>query len=414
MKKILFAISFFSISVCAQAQRVFFMYLQSENGTPFFVKMADKIHSSTSSGYVILSSLKDSTYAFSIGYPGAQSAETKFSVVINGGDKGFLIKAFEDGPALFDLQNLTVSKPLVMANSGGSQQTITRTDSFTKLLSQTSNDATLLIASAPIKEEAEKVKEVKVEPAIVVQVEKPEDTITEVLVNTNVESIVTKQTTEVEKKEEEKIAPPAEVNSTTDTVIVRKSVEEKPADIVESNIEETPFVRSVVTRRSESSTTEGFGLVYLDNENGIIDTIRLLIPNLIKPFKEDQKTKEEKETIAEIKEPEVSSTQAPISSATSVCRKVATDKDFLRLRRNMAAETNDERMIAAARKYFKGTCFTTEQIRNLSALFLTSAARYQFFDAAFGHVSDSSQFASLGLEIRDEYYSKRFKALIGE
>jgi hypothetical protein len=43
-----------------------------------------------------------------------------------------------------------------------------------------------------------------------------------------------------------------------------------------------------------------------------------------------------------------------------------------------------------------------------------AAAKYQFFDAAFGHVSNSSEFTALGSEIKDEYYSKRFKALIGE
>jgi len=98
----------------------------------------------------------------------------------------------------------------------------------------------------------------------------------------------------------------------------------------------------------------------------------------------------------------------------TTCINIANSKDFLKLRKNMAAQTNDEAMIAEARKFFKTKCFTTEQIRNLSGLFLTSAAKYQFFDAAFGHVSDSSEFASLGVLIKDDYYAKRFKALIGD
>jgi hypothetical protein len=44
--------------------------------------------------------------------------------------------------------------------------------------------------------------------------------------------------------------------------------------------EEAPAYKpSVVTRRSESSTSEGFGLVFLDDSNGTVDTIRILIPN---------------------------------------------------------------------------------------------------------------------------------------
>ncbi|MBI5372244.1 MAG: hypothetical protein HZA79_09510 [Sphingobacteriales bacterium] len=43
---------------------------------------------------------------------------------------------------------------------------------------------------------------------------------------------------------------------------------------------ETGYKKAVVTKRSESSTTEGFGLVFMDSwEGGVIDTIRLLIPN---------------------------------------------------------------------------------------------------------------------------------------
>ena len=80
----------------------------------------------------------------------------------------------------------------------------------------------------------------------------------------------------------------------------------------------------------------------------------------------------------------------------------------------MASENTDEGMIAEAKKYFKSKCFTTEQVKNLSALFLTSAGKYQFFDAAYLHVSDQKNFSSLESEIKDDYYLKRFKALIGE
>ena len=80
----------------------------------------------------------------------------------------------------------------------------------------------------------------------------------------------------------------------------------------------------------------------------------------------------------------------------------------------MAGKLTDELMVDEAKKLFKKQCFTTEQIRNLSALFLTSAGKYQFFDAAFTSVSDKNNFPSLESEIKDAYYLKRFKALVGE
>jgi hypothetical protein len=80
----------------------------------------------------------------------------------------------------------------------------------------------------------------------------------------------------------------------------------------------------------------------------------------------------------------------------------------------MAAEENDEAMIDEAKKVYRSKCFTVEQLRYLSTLFLTSAAKYQFFDASYNNVSDKQNFRTLQGEIKDEYYLKRFKALVGE
>ena len=80
----------------------------------------------------------------------------------------------------------------------------------------------------------------------------------------------------------------------------------------------------------------------------------------------------------------------------------------------MAARESDEAMVQEAKKSFKAKCYTTEQVRLLSTLFLTSAGKYQFFDAAYFYVSDRGRFATLQSEIKDDYYLRRFKALIGE
>ena len=70
-------------------------------------------------------------------------------------------------------------------------------------------------------------------------------------------------------------------------------------------------------------------------------------------------------------------------------------------------------MIAQAKKYFKEKCYRTEQIKYLSTLFLSDESKYQFFDAAYMHVSDQERFRSLQPELKDSYYVNRFKALIG-
>ncbi|HEY0750883.1 MAG TPA: DUF4476 domain-containing protein, partial [Chitinophagaceae bacterium] len=276
------------------------------------------------------------------------------------------------------------------------------------------------------------------------------------------------------------------------------------------------YKKSQVTRRAESSTTEGFGLVFLDNMDGVTDTIRLLIPNpkiqLInntsQPTKEETvKTEEEKTVVKEepakdvkalenndenkteetavtpdvpskkeeandktekplfgfrkkdkttsdqsaLKEKEDESKkekplisfkkkdndqdEAPsvvtesrladvqpdgsrpsekVSNNQASCRSMASENDFLKLRKNMASESDEESMIDAARKFFRSKCFSTEQVKNLGALFLTEESKYNFYDLAYKYVHDRDQFRSLGSELKEDYYIRRFKALIGE
>jgi hypothetical protein len=78
----------------------------------------------------------------------------------------------------------------------------------------------------------------------------------------------------------------------------------------------------------------------------------------------------------------------------------------------MAAESNAEGMIKVAKKYFKTKCFSTDQIKDLSYLFLNDEGRYKFFDAAYAHTSDSDQYQVLESQLTDEYYLNRFKAMI--
>lgn len=505
MKRFLFLVLASCLMVVAQAQRVYFIYLQSENATPFFVKMSDKVHSSSSAGYLILSNLKDSTYLFTVGFPGGKTAEKRFSVVIDKGDRGFLLKNFEDGLGLFDLQTLGVVKAIAAAEPNPNEQIITRTDPFTRLLSEAADDASLLTTTIALKTEAPKKEpipetkpdlavEKKPEPKaeIIAIADSAQKTSTEktiqdpvkteataikaepkvdtsLIAAVSVENIKKDESKKEEVKKEEvksdevkaETIKPEEIKRDTTAIETVKNLEK----VVEPDVQKTEpktepasyFKRSIITKRTESSTTEGFGLVYLDHQDGEIDTIRLLIPHPKKAVQEERELigkeseaqkstdaakvvdqvnerkvsaanneakdekKSEKRSLKDLtsglfKAPRVNPTKpAPVPSfENKACLAQASDKDFLKLRKNMAAETNDEAMIEEAKEFFYSKCFSTEQIKNLSALFLTSAAKYQFFHSALKHVTDPSQFASLESEIKDPHYLKRFKALIEE
>ena len=98
--------------------------------------------------------------------------------------------------------------------------------------------------------------------------------------------------------------------------------------------------------------------------------------------------------------------------AKNNCRGIAGEADFMKLRKNMASETDDDDMVDEARKYFKSKCFTTSQIRNLSVLFLDDLGKYKFFDLAYMFVSDAENFPSLQSELKNDYYINRFKAML--
>jgi len=448
MKKFLLVAIFVCTCVITNAQKVFFIYLQSENGSPFFVKMQDKIFSSSSAGYLILSDLKEGNYTFSVGSPGNKIPETKFTVLIINKDRGFLLKDFENGVSLFDLQTLEVIKSTAASNNGSGKQTITRTDSFTKLLSQAADDPSLLTVAIIETPQKEAKKELPKTIATDVVEIKPENKV-ETKTEERTEPVVGSDTISINKEnqiEQKKLIDPVsgdaqkKVDSGTIKPEEKIITEEKRPEVIAPPIEkkiddaEPPketelYVRSVITKRSESSTTDGFGLVYLDNQYGKVDTIRLLIPS--QKFIPVIERKEEKATDMKVTgdsteqpilkpqeniltPPEANNPDAKKLLQKNTCKAFAAEKDFLRLRKNMASKTNDEAMIDEAKKYFRYGCFSTIQIKNLSVLFLTSSGKYQFFDAAHRHISDLDQFSTLQSELKDEYYLKRFKALTGE
>ncbi len=459
MKKLLVLIFFFWGYTSVSAQKVYFIYLESDNGLPFYVRTTDKVYSSSSAGYLILPNLADSNYTLFIGFPSTRSKETKFTVTMQGTDHGFSIKQMDGSLNLFDLQNLNLLTPTKdQANNNVIYES--RSDAFTRLLSKASDDSSLLsvpifVKTEPskkdVKEKVVAAKEVKLnaeEPTskpneVKSKPEEIKQTNTEIAsadtISKKTDSIDTKPETaivEVEKKAgktKEEPEPQRIENTRADSIA---NIQSNSIAEIQSTEE---YKKSVIKKHSESSTSEGFGLVYLDKNEESVDTIRLLIPNPKIIFSEDD-TKQVNKTTIEAKNESVqvespktdtaendsiiskdsmpASDQNQLASAAirqkTKCDNQATDNDFFKLRRNMAAKPTDEAMVEEAKKFFKNKCYTTEQIKNLGALFLTSAGKYLFFDAAHMYVSDQEQFASLKSEIKDEYYLRRFKALIGE
>jgi hypothetical protein len=382
------------MSAFASAQKVYFIYLQNENNSPFYLKMGDRIFASSNSGYLILSGLADSTHLFSIGMPSGTS-EFKFSIPIKGKDHGFLIRT-SPSMVLFDLQTHTTIRPRA-DESGKGISYKPRNDAFTSLLALAANDTTLLF-----------VMETTPAAAVVYETKKPAKEEHPVQINNPEKATDTNISVSSGEASEEK-----KIENIDKGILIKDTVNL----ITEKKSEADPYIqpstpeikRSVVKKHSESSTFEGFGLVYYDITENNTDTIRLMIPN---PKIEIKKT--EAEEPGEMLVLNRDSLKKASSQTLPPCKVVATEADFFKLRKVMAAKTSDNAMVDEARKSFKSKCYTTEQVRHLSTLFLTSAGKFQFFESAYRHISDIEHFPTLAPEIRDDYYSKRFKTLAGD
>jgi hypothetical protein len=212
--------------------------------------------------------------------------------------------------------------------------------------------------------------------------------------------------------------------------------------------EQTEFKRSVVKKYAESSNFQGFGLTFVDTWEGVTDTIRLVIPNIVdasslvktEQLKADNQAKtgnkvpdqvmretltsNDNKTLTPVVLNETSNsdvTKEKDSIQTTVtkevvapanCKDEASNSDFLELRKNMASKDRGEEMLDEARKAFKERCYTTEQIRKLSVLFYTQEGKFLFFKDAKPFVSDKDRFSTLLFEFHDNAYQERFKSLL--
>ncbi|MBL7720353.1 MAG: hypothetical protein JNK98_00005, partial [Chitinophagaceae bacterium] len=165
MNKLILGLFFLGTVFTTRAQKVYFVYIQSESEQPFFVKMDEKLYSSTSSGYLLLSKLRDTVYNFSIGFPQNKWPEHKFSVTINRKDHGYLLKNFgEKGWGIYNLQTLAIQMGATLVSNKDQGKTDSKDVSqFTEILSKAADDPSL--KEKPVKSVAEEKKPVT-EPVV--------------------------------------------------------------------------------------------------------------------------------------------------------------------------------------------------------------------------------------------------------
>lgn len=402
---------FYILAVYAQNNH--FIYVQTENKQPFYIKHDKKLLSSSATGYMIIPKLQEGNYTLTIGFPKSEWPEQNIICKINNNDAGYALKNFgERGWGLFNLQTFDI----VMAAK--------------------KPDADIVIAEEK-KTIAPDEKPVITETALEKKVEAPEEKamVIKTVPEKNIETVPAAVKTieeKIEVKEESK--PPIEIIKKEESVVI--------------------FLPDQIKKVYNTKNNEGRELIYINTVNGQPDTIRVFIPTekkneiiavdnkmsdpepAIKPSaKPAVKAVEPKFIDIEIQNPNLKSdslSNRPLQDTAEIkffepvkimetplpkllnsdCKTLASEDDFLKLRKKMAAEYNDAGMIDVAKKVFKSKCFTTDQVKNLSVLFLKNEEKYKFFDTVYPYVSDAYNFAALETQLTEGYFINRFKAML--
>lgn len=404
-KKILVFSLFLLLTFCVYAQKNRFIYIQAEHKQPFYVKLDKKLFSSAGTGYLIIPKLTDGTYDLTIGFPKNEWPLQNVTCVVKETDAGYMLKNLADkGWGLVDLQNRKIIMAQREENSSSDLSSEISEDAFSTVLASVVND-----------------------PGILRKQKKPVDTLKTVMPNP-------------ENKAENDIA-----------------IKKEEAPVLKESISEIPLIKSAeILKLKHDSTAEGISIAYLDILNGIADTVYVsisffkpvndLLPGsgIVKPvvqksktgnptvdakfidmelpnpnLKTDTVTKEtdsvfveEKKVIADEPGNVPGKTGNDENNMNPACKSVALYNDFLDLRKLMAAELSDSAMIGIALKKFTLSCFTTDQVKNLGALFINDEGKYKFYVAAYPFVSDLVNFSSLETQLSKEYFITRFKAMV--
>lgn len=410
---------FFSIiiSMSVNAQQKRFIYLQSDNNAPFFVKMEGKHLSSSEYGYMIIPQLKDSIYSLIIGTTINNLITQDVSISTMNTNAGFLIQS-NDAKSI-TLVNLSTLQPFKPVTKQVSSTLIKNKDEFARILAEVVGDPS--------------IAQIEIETGIP---EVKKDELSKTLENVRAEPII------------------------NDSIKTNATENNKPHAI--NNIQQSDTIKTTaadkyigkISRLSYDSMPNGLKMKYVDV--AVVDTIEIFIPVnkvVVKNNIENESTTSYNEQVhvvnsntdtrfldmklqnpnattdsasqkndfvifekkSENQQPSANSdlSEKAINNNTN-CKNIATQKGFLKLRSQMASAKNEPEMTKTAINTFASTCFNTEQIKNLGALYLLEEERYKFYVAAYSYVTDLNNFISLQDQLTESYYKERFKAMISK
>ena len=404
---VVFAVMFSSLYCFAQQYH--FVYIQADNQQPFYIKYDGKNYSSSSIGYLILPKLNDGSFSIQVGFPKNLYPEQAFNLSVAGKDLGFALKNFADkGWGLFNFQttDIVMNVNASAASEVIAKPAITTTNTanpFGNMLADAINDSTLN------------------QQRVI-----PKDTA----------SVAVNSPVSMDSSKASQATAPNTQNTAIQTGNLTKN--DTPADNDNSAKAKATVDSTLrIIKSSENTTSNGTDLTFLDNVSK--DTIHAFIPSsdTVKTATKDNLNTEVKASVndtikSKIDNPFFNNTNNTSASqpamqdtannttaetkgniiTNSNCLKMLSSYDADRLKKKIISLHSQDDILAAVKKSLRDKCITTDQVEDLSNLFLSDENRYNFYDAVYPNVSDYFNYPQLQSTLIDTYYKNRFKALL--
>jgi hypothetical protein len=441
-----------------QTASKFFIYIQDQGGSPFYLREGDTLLSSSPSGYMIIPQLKKGSYHFTIGFPRNEAPEASFDVTLDGsGDKGFLLRKGDDGLLnLYALKDFKPLAPTAVASAPGN-----------RIVDVPVQEAVAPKPNRKVSRTAAKTDVPEAEPVAAASAPAPDDSdafsrmlneITGTSSSKQVPAPPSKNTTPAspprhetaavaipgqhtapENPEEEPVPEPPTEAAATETGKPASDAQpefitfqsdsaapspatDRPAQTQEASSAAAPELPAFDSdsaaaarreerklrrqqRRAEKKAPEDSTL----QDAGLVNAVTA--PESSAP--EPATTAVEPEPVSSEQTPDTASSDRQILKVNSDCQKIEKQEEFQKVRRKMASRSDDEGMFRIAEKALTGgSCFMTDQIRSLTYLFMTDEYKYRFLEQAYPHIADPRNFPNLVKTLGTDYYRKRFQAMI--
>ena len=399
---------FVVIALAGQSQRQYYVFVESENSQPFYVRLGEAIHNSSGVGHVIVSQLIDSTYTFEIGFPKDQYPSNQFVIRINKKDHGYQLKNLTGkGWVLFDYQTAELLYPVKkegIAQSGYSL--VKKEDGFARLLSEVVNDTSVLysiVYEKPIEPVVKKEKVVAQDTAL-----KKED-------------VVTKQNAEPLKEVPALVGVSLIGQKQSDSGRQMTFKDDKDSVSIFIPVEQEEQKQTAATqdddkkKQSETDNKKENSNQPNNIKQEAVAVVPIVTADSVLKKSEPAVSKEAIDSshkVVQEKTVDTASQQKKLVLLNSDCKAIAWDNDVDKLRIKMLGEKDVDNKITLARKIFKTKCFSASQIKGLTELFVTDQDKYKFLDAAYPFVVDTDNFKQLSYLLSDDYYVKRFRTMV--